>query len=134
MNKHSGSVLFLQLALALMFIAMGIAGITHYNSGGAEFLRGLNKAFGRSSNVIPIIMAVVELVAGVLLVINLFGVIPGRVASLLLLIIVIYWGFTIVMTYFVDGLFEPDLLVWLGNISPKLVVFASLWIVFRRNS
>ncbi|MBI9104642.1 MAG: hypothetical protein JEY99_19665 [Spirochaetales bacterium] len=134
MNKSSGSVVFLQLALALMFITLGIAGITHYNSGGVEFLRGLNKAFGRTNDIIPIIMAVIELVAGVLLLINLFGIIPGKTASVLLLIVFIYWGFTIVMNFFVDNLFEPDLLVWLGNISPQLVVLSALWIVFRRNS
>jgi len=134
MNKSSGSVIFLQLALALMFVTMGIAGITHYNSGGVEFLRGLNKFAGRSNDIVPIIMAVIELAAGVLLLFNLFGIIPGKAASVLLLIIFIYWGFTIIMNYFIDNLFEPDLLVWLGNVSPQLVVLSALWIVFRRNS
>ena len=134
MNKSSGSVIFLQLALALMFIVLGISGITHYNSGGAEFLRGLNKAFGRANNIVPVLMAVVELVAGVLLLVSLAGIIPGKAASFLLLVIFIYWGFIIIMNYFVENMFEPDLLVWLGNISPQLVVLASLWIIFRRNS
>ena len=134
MNKSSVSVTFLQLALALMFIALGISGVTHYNSGGAEFLRGLNKAFGRSNDIIPIIISIVELVAGILLLINVFGLIHGKLASILLLVIIIYWGFTIIMNYFVNNLLEPDFIKWLGNMSPQLVILASLWIVFERNN
>ena len=130
-RSHGGAYLFMQLSLALMFIALGIAGITHYNSGGAEFMRGLNKAFGRSNDIIPIVMSVLELIAGVLLVISLFEVIPNALTSVLLLVIFIYWGITIVLQYFANGLFEPDFLVWLGNVSPQLVILSALWLVFR---
>ncbi len=134
MKTNSGAILFVQLSLALMFIAMGIAGITHFNSGGAEFLRGLNKAFGKSNDIIPIIMAIIQLAAGILLIVNLFGMIPGKTASILVLIIFIYWAFTIVMQYFVNNLFEPDFLVWLGNMSPQLVILSALWVVFQKTS
>lgn len=130
-RTSNGSYLFLQLSLALMFIALGIAGITHYNSGGSEFLRGLNKAFGRSNDIIPIIMSVLELVAGVLLVVSLFEVIPNALTSILLLVIFIYWGVTIILQYFANNLFEPDFLVWLGRVSPQLVILSALWMVFQ---
>lgn len=114
-----------------MFIATGILGINSYNSGGAELLRGINKAFGGSNDVITIIMSVIELVAGVLLVIALFDIIPSRLLSILLVAIFVYWAINILMAFVFDGFFEPTFIKWLAALSPQLVILTALWIVYR---
>ena len=133
MKKKVNSYLFLQLSLALMLIATGVLGINSYNSGGSELLRGINKAFGSSNDVIPILMAVIELVAGVILVISLFDLIPARLLNILLLIIFIFWAVNIALAYILNGFLEPSFIKWLASISPQLIILTSLWIVYRNN-
>ena len=131
MKRSINSFFFLQISLALMFIALGILGINSFNSGGAEFMRGMSKTFGGNSDFIPILMAIIELVAGALLLVSLFAPIPEKLMSLLLLIIFIFWAVNIVLLFIVDGLFEPNFIQWPAEISPQLVILTSLWIVYR---
>ncbi|MDA3850036.1 MAG: hypothetical protein PF447_02060, partial [Spirochaetaceae bacterium] len=113
-NQTFSSLFFLQMSLALMFIALGILGLTNYNSEFAQFGRSVNRMFGSNSNVLPVIFAVVELIAGGLLLLSSFSRIPGNILSISLLIIFIFWAVNILMNYFLEGLFEPNFAVWLG--------------------
>lgn len=122
---------FLQLSLALMFLAIGIVGITNYNSDLSQFGRSVGKVFGKSNDLFPIVFAVIQLVAGALLALSLFIDIPGRILPISLLIIFIFWAISIAMTFVLDNLFEPNFLVWLSQLSPQLVILTALWIVFR---
>jgi len=134
LKKSVNSLFFLQLSLALMFIAIGIVGIvgiTNYNSDISQFGRSVGKLFGQSNDIIPILFAVLELVAGVLLLISLFTGLPGKFLSVSLLVIFIFWSITIVMNYFMDGIFKPDFIVWLSRVSPQLVILSALWLVVR---
>ena len=133
MKRAAGSHLFLQLSLALMLIATGVLGIDSYNSGGAEFLRGVNKAFGGSNDVIPSCLQVIELVAGAILVISLFNLIPSQLLNILLLIIFIFWAVNIALSYIINGFLEPSFIKWLASLSPQLIILSSLWIVYRGN-
>lgn len=131
MKKSSNSMLFLQLSLALMFIAVGLVGIINYNSDLANFGRSVNKLFGQNNNIIPILFAVLELIAGVLLLASLFTVVPSGFLSIALLVIFIFWVVYIVMNFFLNGFAEPDFLTWLSRVSPQLVILSGLWIVTR---
>lgn len=124
-------MLFLQLSLALMFITFGLVGIINYNSDLANFGRSVNKLFGQSNDIIPILFAVLELVAGVLLLASLFTGTSSRILSLSLLVIFIFWIVYIVMNYFMGGFGEPDFLIWLKGLSPQLVALSGLWIITR---
>lgn len=132
LRREINSMFFLQLALALMFIAIGIVGITNYNSDLSQFGRSVGKMFGRSNDVFPILFSIIQLIAGVLLVLSLFVGFPGRILPISLLVIFIFWAVSIAMSYFLDGLFEPDFLVWLSRVSPQLVILTALWIVYRQ--
>lgn len=131
MKRSSNSMLFLKLSLALLFITFGLVGIINYNSDLANIGRSVNKLFGQNNDIIPILFAVLELVAGVLLLASIFSGIPSRFLSIALLIIFIFWIVYIVMNYFMDGFGEPNFLIWLRNISPNLVTLSGLWIVTR---
>nr|MDA3810608.1 hypothetical protein [Spirochaetaceae bacterium] len=110
-------------------------GITNYNSGLSEFGRSVNDLFGSNNDFIPILFSVLQLVAGVLLLVSLFtGFIPGRVLSISLLVIFIFWAITIVMKYFMNDLFEPDFVSWLARVSPQLVILSSLWLITKSSN
>ncbi|MBB6479414.1 hypothetical protein [Spirochaeta isovalerica] len=131
MKREINAMFFLQLSLALMFLAIGIVGITNYNSDLSQFGRSVGKVFGKSNDLFPIVFAVIQLVAGALLALSLFIDIPGRILPISLLIIFIFWAISIAMTFVLDNLFEPNFLVWLSQLSPQLVILTALWIVFR---
>ena len=132
MKTSSGSYFLLKLSLSLMFIAIGIAGITGYNSGLSEFARGVNQLFGRSNSILPLIMAIIELLAGVLLLLSMFSIFPSNLTPLLLLVILIFWAVTIVLQYFINGFLKPDFIPWLGNVSVQLVILSGLWLVYSQ--
>lgn len=132
MRKGVNSVFFIQLSLALMFIALGIVGITNHNSEWAQFGRSVNNLFGKNNDLIPVLFAVLELIAGVLLLLSMFtNVLPGRFLSIALLIIFIFWAITIVMNFFLDGFAKPDFIVWLSRVSPQLVILSAIWLIAR---
>jgi uncharacterized membrane protein YphA (DoxX/SURF4 family) len=131
LKKSLNSMFFLQLSLALMFIAIGIVGITNYNSELSQFGRSVNNLFGKNNNIIPVLFAVLELVAGVLLLVSLFTGLPGRFLSIAMIVIFVFWAITIIMNYFADGMFKPDFIVWLARVSPQLVILSGIWLVVR---
>ncbi|MBI9100379.1 MAG: hypothetical protein JEY91_17985, partial [Spirochaetaceae bacterium] len=129
--KSVDSMFFLQLSLSLMFIAIGIVGLTDYNSDFAQIGRSVNNLFGKSNDIVPVLFAVLQLVAGVLLLLSLFSGLPGRFLSIAMLVIFIFWAVRIAMSFFLNNLFEPDFIPWLAEVSPHLVILSALWIVTR---
>jgi uncharacterized membrane protein YphA (DoxX/SURF4 family) len=120
---------FVQLSLALMFIAIGVMGITNYNSDISQFGRSFSKLIGKNNDIVPVLFAVLELVSGILLLVSLFTGASGKFLSVALVIIFIFWAITIIMNYFMNGLFEPDFIDWLSRVSPQLVILSALWLV-----
>ncbi len=82
------AVFLLQLGVALFLVTLGIAGITHWNSGSSEFVRGLRSLFGQPNDPLALIVAIVEITAGVVVASALFFPTKGRLAYGLTLIIV----------------------------------------------
>lgn len=134
MKRSVDSMFFVQLSLALMFIAVGIVGITNYNSDISQFGRSVGNLFGRSNDIVPILFAIIQLAAGILLLVSLFVGFPGNILSISLLIIFIFWVVNIAMAFFLNDLFEPDFIVWLSRVSPQLVILSALWLVYRGNN
>ena len=132
-RKDINTIFFLQISLALVLISFGILAINGYSSTGAEMLRGVNKMFGKSSNIFPIIFGIVQLAAGVFLLAELFVEIPGGLFRILHIVICVLWLISIVLNFFLSNIFEPDLLRWLAALSPQLVILLSLWLVGADN-
>ena len=131
MKKSSKTVSLTAVSLAILFITAGLAGITHFNSTGAEFLRNVNTALGGQNDFIPIIMSIIELAAGILIVLNILKVVSDKVMNIAIIIILIYWIIRIILNFFADGFAEPDFLIWLENLAPQLVILAAVWSVYR---
>lgn len=132
-KKSMSTLFFLQISLALVLISYGILAINGYNSSGAELLRGVNKMFGKSNQIFPIIFGLVQLAAGIFIVAELFAPIPGGLFKILHIIICVLWFLGIIMSFFLSNLFEPNLLKWLAALSPQLVILFSLWLIGEQN-
>ncbi len=131
MKKDSGSVFLLQLSFGLMFTLMGIYGL----SDASNVMNNISSFFGGNDKVIAYVIATIELVAGALLLLSLFGVIKENITQLLLLVILVLWAIMFAMKYiFSGGLFEPNALAWLAKISPELVILAALWLLQQSKS
>ena len=127
-KKPINTFFILQIVLALMLLSFGLLAIEGYNSTGSDILRGVNKVFGQSSPVFPIIFGIIQLVAGIILLIDLVGAIPSNLFRILHIIICVVWLISIVMNFILSNLFEPNFLKWLAGLSTQLVILLSLWI------
>lgn len=133
MNRKIDAYFILQLVLGAALIVFGIMAFNGYNSAGQEAVRGLNKMFGKSNDIFPIIFGVVQLVAGAALVAGLFISISDNLFKIIHLVICIFFLISIIMNFFLSNFMEPDFVRWLGTLLPQLVILLSLWIVGEQN-
>lgn len=119
----------LQLVMGAALVVFGIMAFNGYNSAGQEAMRGLNKMFGKSNDLFPIIFGVVQLIAGAALIAGLFVSISDNLFRIIHLVICIFFLISIVMNFFISNLGEPDLIRWLGALLPQLIILLSLWII-----
>ncbi|MCL2793476.1 MAG: hypothetical protein FWD87_10360 [Spirochaetaceae bacterium] len=110
-------------ASALIFLSGGA---------GSEVARGISKVFGSSSTV-GLIVAILELVSGVVLLVSLFLGAKPRWLFLALLVIFIFWTINVVAVYLLDGFAKPNLMAWLRDISLQLIVLSGLWGVMMQS-
>ena len=132
-KKEINTMFFMQIVLALMLLSFGLLAIQGYNSSGAELLRGVNKVFGKSNNAFPVIFGIIQLVAGIIMIIDLVGAIPGNLFRILHIIICIVWLISIIMNFILADLFEPDFLKWLSGITTQTVILLALWITGKES-
>lgn len=129
-SRSRGSVFLIQLALGIFFIALGIEGIATYNSQINEFARAVGRFFGSQNDIIPLIFAIVEVVAGVVILLEIFVPVDSRMFFIASLVILVFWGVVMVLRYITGGNFlEPDYLPWIAAFSKDLVILSALWIV-----
>ncbi|MDC7223518.1 MAG: hypothetical protein PQJ60_07230 [Spirochaetales bacterium] len=126
-KKQMNIVLVLQILVALLLLTFGIDGLTGYNSTGAEMMRTVNRTFGGSNDILPLIFAIIEIVAGVLLIGEFFMPVATKFVFISMVVICVVWLITIVMNYITAGFLKPDFLTWLRGISVQLILLASFW-------
>ncbi len=118
-----GATFFLQLALGLFFLMMGIMGLGNYNSRISEVAR----FFGRDDS-LRIITSVVEIVMGLILVAKLFAAFPEGISRLVTLVLFALWALYMLINLFLNKRFmEPNAVVWLYNLSWHSIILAALW-------
>lgn len=126
------ATLLIQIALVLFLITLGIVGLTEYNSRLSELGRSLNRLFGRADNPVNLIVAIAELVAGIIIGLALFVPIERRVIWVCCIVIVILWIINILFVFFFNNTFAPDFAIWLNGLSADLIILAALWLVTQR--
>jgi hypothetical protein len=135
-GQSAGNPLFIiQLVLGLFLATLGLAGLVEYNSTASELGRALNQAFGGSNDVVPVIVAILELAAGVFILAALFVPVKPNILFILVLAILVLWLIRVLSVYVLtDAIFEPTFLVWLNRVSADLLPAAALWLVAKRYS
>lgn len=121
------SVFFLQLALGLFFLSLGILGLQGHASRGSEFMRWL----GRNDD-LQLVVSIAQVAAGAILVLGLFISLSGEVQRIVSLSLFGLYALYIAMVYFINGFAEPDFLPWLYEVSMRSVVLVGLWVIGRR--
>lgn len=126
------TLLVLQIVVAAYLITLGLVGLIQWDSGAAQFGRGLNRAFGGSNNPVSLIVPIVELAAGVIVLAGVFVQVRGRLLFAATLLIAILWLFQIIVSFFARDIFEPNFWVWLNGLAADLIVLLALWLVNRK--
>jgi hypothetical protein len=132
MAKKEGSltlpIFLLQLSLGLFFLTLGIMGLGSYDS-------GLSKAarfFGRDDT-LRVVMAVVELVMGVILVLGLFVSVSADLTKIFIIALFVLWALYMLLNLFLNNsFFEPNAVTWLYNLAWHSVILVSIWVVGGR--
>ena len=126
-TRKSIGTLVLQIALGLLFIVGGIW--TIQGARGDELAAAFCSIFDNDiAKVISIVFAIIEMVAGVFLILRLFNT---KLDTLLLLIIMIVWIVAIILMDFLgsDGLLknlDDGFLGWVNRFARHLLVFGAV--------
>lgn len=124
MARRTMDITFILTVLVGAFLLLdGIAGLTQANS----FVGELGRALGARGSTVNLIVAVIELIAGALLLISLF-VNLGQLQGFLGIGIFIAW-IVIMVLIFVVGSFQPDTLGWWINVLQYSIILAVIWMV-----
>ncbi len=126
------TIFILQIVVAAYLITLGLLGIIYWQSGGAQFVRDLNRAFGGSNNPFSLIVAIVELAAGAIVLLGLFTSVRSGLLAAATLVIAILWVIQIIIVFFARNIFEPQFLVWLNRLAADLIVLLALWLINRK--
>ena len=126
------TVSILQIVVAAYLITLGLIVLIHWNSDLARFGRGLNRFFGRANNPVNLIVAIAELVAGVIVLLGVFMGAGNRLVYASTLVIAILWVIQIILIFFAQDIFEPDFWVWLNRLAADLIILLALWLINRR--
>jgi len=135
MSKTSGSggsIFLLQLSVGILFLVIGILGLSGETSGFGAMINNMNRFLGVQGKIIPTIISILQLAAGLFLLLDLFNLVRLGATKTLVLIILILWIVNMVFAHILgNSLFDPSFLAWLGALAPNLVVLASLWIIYE---
>jgi uncharacterized membrane protein YphA (DoxX/SURF4 family) len=126
------TVLVLQIVVAAFLITLGLVGLIHWNSDPAKFGRGLTRAFGGTNSPASLIVAIVELAAGLIVLAGAFVRVRGRLLFASTLVIAILWAIQIIVSFFARDIFEPDFWIWANRLAMDLVVLLALWLINRK--
>ena len=122
----------LQIVVAAFLITLGLIAVIHYDSDMARLGRGMNRMFGRSGDPLNLVVAIVEIVAGVIVFAGVFFAVRSRLLYGATLVIAILWIIQIILSFFASNFAEPDLVVWINRLAADLIVLLALWLINRK--
>ncbi len=106
----------------------------NYDTDLAKIGRGFNRLIGQTNNPLNLVMAVLELVAGVIVLGALF--VPGQksLVNILTMAVAVLWVIQIIISISASEAFKPDFAIWLNKLAADLIVLVSLVLVNRKYS
>ncbi len=130
-TNHGGSATLttLQITVAVYLATLGITGISVYSSGGSEFLQRFAQIFGGGTGSLDLVVAILELVAGVLVFFALFPFTGIRWRFAACFISAVLWLVWVFYSLVFHNVLQPTVIAWLNRLALDLVVAVSLWLV-----
>lgn len=125
-------VTILQIVVAAFLITLGLMAVIHYDSDLARLGRGMNRMFGRSGDPLNLVVAIAEIVAGVIVFAGVFFAVQSRLLYGATLVIAILWIIQIILSFFASNFAQPDLIVWINRLAADLIVLLALWLINRK--
>ncbi len=122
--------MLLSVAVGLYLLALGVSALVDYLSDGATLARELGSLVGAQTwrSVIAVSIAVFEVLAGTVLLVSPFGILPSAIRRVASWVVLIGWAVALVwQSFFRAAAFEPSALAWFSGFSLALMVFAALW-------
>lgn len=133
-SRWSNPLFLLQFVTALYLVALGISGIAAYTSELNEFARNISRAFGGSGSIFPLLVAILELLAGVLLLWALFGRVKPNAIYISTMVLAALWVLRVLFAFLFNNLLEPNLVVWLAGVTGELIPGLVIWTVGQQYS
>ena len=126
------AVLILQIVVAVFLITIGISGIVNYNKDIAKIGRDLNRFFGGSNNPVNLIVAILELAAGIIVAAALVVPVKGKLPFAATLGVAVLWIVQIIISVAATEVFKPDAATWLNSLAGDLILLVCLWLINRK--
>ena len=131
-RSSSDLTTILQIIVAAFLITLGLIALIHYDSDLARLGRGMNRMFGRSGDPLNLVVAIAEIVAGVIVFAGVFLAVQSRLLYGATLVIAILWIIQIILSFFASNFAQPDLVVWINRLAADLIVLLALWLINRK--
>jgi hypothetical protein len=129
MSKGLNIVGILIILVGAFMLLNGIAALTGNTEGLGGMSHDISRAFGGSGNTFNIIIAVVEIVAGALLIISRFASI-GALDSFLRIAIFIFWIVVMVLALVLGNNIKAiDTLGWWISLVNHSIILVILWMI-----
>ncbi len=125
-------ILVVQIVVAAFLITLGLIGINDWNSNLNQFGRGITRFFGGTNNPFNLVVAIAELVAGLIVLAGVFVSAQARLLFLATMVIAVLWAILIVINFFAQEAFQPTFVTWLNRLCADLVILLALWLVNRK--
>lgn len=124
----------LLLIIGIFLIILGIKGIMDYNAPGSELKRAIVSLFGGGEkSALTLIIAILDIIAGALLVLNLFLSRQIPLLGAAHLVVVLYLAARTVYHLFVNGItygrqiaFQPDFVSWLLLLLTNAIIILAV--------
>ncbi len=144
-RNGSASIFFLQLAVSLFFLILGVQGILSNMSQNSGFAREVARMFNAVHPAVQqteLVMGIISLIAGLLLMLGLFRFGDSRMVVFSSVLIFIFWFVRLILVRFMTELvirngnisFHPDFSTWLLAVSMDVIILCSIWTIARRPS
>ncbi|OQY39844.1 MAG: hypothetical protein B6229_03000 [Spirochaetaceae bacterium 4572_7] len=127
-SHNISNILLIQIVTGIYFAISGLLGVMGFYSGSNQFFDDIYKLIGRN-NYMPLIISIVFMLAGLVLISDVFLNMKNRIVYYVILIL---WITFVIMSSFTDNFLKPDTLLWAKELALNSIILTSLWASSQR--